>query len=153
MLNSTPKEGIEPIGTVIWLHGLGASEYDFAPVVPHMQLPDVRFVFHMLLDAPDYHFEGDTVRAWYDITTLGQSSERESMADVMISARLIEALIEREIERGSVQKYRTDGVSQGGAMALHVGHRFYQPLMAVLILSGYMLNRHSLRRRCMKPID
>ena len=135
-----PKEGIEPIGSVIWLHGLGASGDDFAPVVPHMQLPDVRFVFPHAPVRPITIFEGDAVRAWYDLTTLGESPERESMADIMISARLIEQLIDREIERGIPSKNIVlMGFSQGAAMALHVGHRFHQPLMAVLILSGYML--------------
>lgn len=135
-----PEEGIEPIGTVIWLHGLGASGNDFAPVVPHMQLPDVRFVFPHAPVRPITIFEGDAVRAWYDITTLGESPERESMADVMVSAQLINQLIEREIERGIPSKNIVlMGFSQGAAMALHVGHRFHQPLMAILILSGYML--------------
>ncbi len=135
-----PKEGIEPIGSVIWLHGLGASGDDFAPVVPHMQLPDVRFVFPHAPVRPITIFEGEAVRAWYDITTLGQSPERESMADIMISAQLIEQLIDREIERGIPSKSIVlMGFSQGAAMALHVGHRYHQPLMAVLILSGYML--------------
>ena len=33
------------IGAVIWLHGLGASGEDFVPIVPHLQLPDVDFLF------------------------------------------------------------------------------------------------------------
>ena len=62
------------------------------------------------------------------------------MADVLVSAQLVEQLIEREIERGIPSKNIVlMGFSQGAAMALHVGHRFHQPLMAVLILSGYML--------------
>jgi phospholipase/carboxylesterase len=139
-LEFNPKEGVEPIGSVIWLHGLGASGDDFAPVVPHMQLPDVRFVFPHAPVRPITIFEGEAVRAWYDITTLGESPERESMVDVMVSAQLIEQLIEREIERGIPSKNIVlMGFSQGAAMALHVGHRFHQTLMAVLILSGYML--------------
>ncbi len=135
-----PKEGVEPIGTVIWLHGLGASGNDFAPVVPHMQLPDVRFVFPHAPVRPITIFEGDEVRAWYDITTLGESPERESWADVMVSSQLVEALIEREIERGiPSQNIVLMGFSQGAAMALHVGHRYHKPLMAVLVLSGYAL--------------
>ena len=135
-----PEEGIEPIGTVIWLHGLGASGDDFAPVVPHMQLPDVRFIFPHAPVRPITIFEGDAVRAWYDITTLGESPDRETMADVIVSAELINRLIEREMERGIPSKNIVlMGFSQGAAMALHVGHRFHKPLMAVLVLSGYLL--------------
>ena len=32
-------------GTVIWLHGLGASHHAFLPVVPALDLPFLRFVF------------------------------------------------------------------------------------------------------------
>jgi phospholipase/carboxylesterase len=135
-----PEEGIEPIGTVIWLHGLGASGDDFAPVVPHMQLPDVRFIFPHAPVRPITIFEGDAVRAWYDITTLGESPDRETMADVIVSAELINRLIEREMERGIPSKNIVlMGFSQGAAMALHVGHRFHKPLMAVLVFSGYIL--------------
>ena len=135
-----PEEGVEPIGTVIWLHGLGASGDDFAPVVPHMQLPDVRFVFPHASVRPITIFDGEEVRAWYDITTLGESSDRESMADIVVSAELVERLIEREIERGiPSNNIVLMGFSQGAAMALHVGHRFHKPLMAVLVLSGYVL--------------
>ena len=31
--------------SVIWMHGLGADATDFEPVVPLLELPDVRFVF------------------------------------------------------------------------------------------------------------
>ncbi len=31
--------------TVVWLHGLGADGHDFAPIVPALTLPWVRFVF------------------------------------------------------------------------------------------------------------
>ncbi len=36
------------VGTVVWLHGLGADGWDFVPVVEELGLPDtlpVRFVF------------------------------------------------------------------------------------------------------------
>jgi phospholipase/carboxylesterase len=62
------------------------------------------------------------------------------MADVIVSAELINRLIEREMERGIPSKNIVlMGFSQGAAMALHVGHRFHKPLMAVLVLSGYIL--------------
>ena len=42
-LEHTPGGSVR--GSVIWLHGLGASGYDFAPLVPHMGLDGVRYVF------------------------------------------------------------------------------------------------------------
>jgi len=35
----------EPAGSIIWMHGLGASGHDFEPIVPLLGLPQVRFVF------------------------------------------------------------------------------------------------------------
>ena len=72
-LEFNPKEGVEPIGSVIWLHGLGASGDDFAPVVPHMQLPDVRFVFPHAPVRPITIFEkrpsvrGTILRRWVNL--------------------------------------------------------------------------------------
>lgn len=135
-----PQEGIEPIGSVIWLHGLGASGNDFAPIVPHMQLPDVRWVFPHAPIRPITIYQGDEVRAWYDITTLGESPDREKWSDVLVSAEAINQLIQREIDRGINPKHIVlMGFSQGAAMALHVGHRFPAALNAVIILSGYLL--------------
>ena len=40
--------GETPVGSVIWLHGLGADGYDFEPIVPELRLPadlPLRFVF------------------------------------------------------------------------------------------------------------
>ena len=140
-LEFNPEAGIEPIGSVIWLHGLGASGHDFAPIVPHMQLPDVRFVFPHAPVRPITIHEGEQTRAWYDITTLGESPDRERLSDVLISARLVEELIQREIDRGIPSKNIVlMGFSQGAAMALHVGHRYEHSLMAIFVLSGYLLN-------------
>ena len=39
---------LDPIGTVIWMHGLGADGNDFVPVVKELGLPDnlpLRFIF------------------------------------------------------------------------------------------------------------
>ena len=135
---------IEPqkdaIGTVIWLHGLGASGNDFSPVAPHMQLLDVRFVFPHAPIRPVTINAGFEMRAWYDITTLEETPFRETLEDVVESERLIIELIEREIERGiPSENIVVMGFSQGAAMALHVGHRYKEKLLGVIIMSGYLL--------------
>ena len=130
------------IGSIIWLHGLGASGDDFAPIVPHMQLPDVRFVFPHAPMRPVTIHGGMETRAWFDITTLEPSPKRESLTDILRSQGEIEALIDREIERGiPSQNIVLMGFSQGAAMALHVGHRYHQRLLAVVVMSGYLLSK------------
>ena len=40
------QTGDDPVGTVIWMHGLGADASDFEPIVPMLQLEQsLRFVF------------------------------------------------------------------------------------------------------------
>ena len=136
---------IEPekkaIGSVIWLHGLGASGDDFSPVAPHMQLPDVRFIFPHAPVRPVTINAGFEMRAWFDITSLEDSPFRETLEHIIDSENQITALIDREIERGIPSKnIVVMGFSQGAAMALHVGHRYHSPLLGVIVMSGYLLN-------------
>ena len=127
----------EPAGTVIWMHGLGASGHDFEPIVPLLQLPQVRFVF------PHAPARGVTINgglimpAWYDILALATAGG-EDADDVRESATMIEALIAREAARGVPSaSVVLAGFSQGGAMAVFVGTRHAQPLRGIMVLSGY----------------
>lgn len=130
----------KPIGSVIWLHGLGASGDDFAPIVPHMQLPDVRFVFpHAPLRSVTLH-GGWECRAWYDIRTLEITPRRESTVDIIDSTELLTKLILAENQRGiPTENILVCGFSQGAAMALHLGHRYPHSLLGVVVMSGYLL--------------
>ena len=65
------------VGSVIWLHGLGASGDDFVPLVPHLDLPDVHFVFPNAPLRPVTINGGYVMPAWYDITTFEMVPERE----------------------------------------------------------------------------
>ena len=42
------QTGLDPVASVIWLHGLGADGHDFEPIVPQLNLPQeipLRFIF------------------------------------------------------------------------------------------------------------
>lgn len=128
----------EPLGSVVWLHGLGADGHDFEPIVPMLRQPRLRFVFPHAPSQPVTINGGWVMPAWYDILTLERSSDRESEADIRRSAKLVEALLQREKERGiPAERIVLAGFSQGAAMALHVGLRHPQTLAGLLILSGY----------------
>ena len=121
---------------MVWLHGLGASGHDFEDVVPLLRLPDVRFVFpHAPVHAVTIN-GGLLMPAWYDILHLGGGGERAE--HVRESTGHVEALLAREQERG-VPAARTvlAGFSQGGAIALFAGLRYAQPLLGIMVLSGY----------------
>jgi phospholipase/carboxylesterase len=64
---------------------------------------------------------------------------KEDEAGLRKSQKQIDALIEREIERGiSADKIILAGFSQGCAMTLQTGLRFPQKLAGLMCLSGYL---------------
>lgn len=130
----------EAAGAVIWLHGLGADGHDFAPIVPMLRLPNVRFVLpHASTRAVTIN-GGFRMRAWYDILALDFSGVRESERDIHDSTAQVRALIERERASGiASERIALVGFSQGAAMALHVGVRAHERLAGIAVLSGYML--------------
>lgn len=125
---------------VIWLHGLGASGHDFEPIVPHLGLDHARFVFPHAPAIPVTINRGWVMPAWYDIKSLDRRGDREDPAEVRASATRVAALIAREQSRGvPSERIVLAGFSQGGAMALHVGLRYPDPLAGLLVLSAYLL--------------
>lgn len=134
---------VEVAGTVIWLHGLGASGHDFADVPSLLQQPGLRFVFPHAPRKPVTINMGLIMPAWYDILALGGSQrDHEDEPGIRSSAELIEALIAREEERGvAASQVVLGGFSQGGAMALFVGTRYAKALAGIMVLSAYELLR------------
>jgi phospholipase/carboxylesterase len=130
-----------PRASVIWLHGLGADGHDFVPIVPELQLPPapaIRFVFpHAPMRAVTIN-GGAVMRAWYDVVSAG-GDRREVEAGVRQSQQRIEALVDRERERGVADSAIVlAGFSQGGAMALHTGLRHRERLGGIMALSCFL---------------
>ena len=124
-------------GSIVWLHGLGASGHDFEDVVPMLELPRVRFVFPHAPRLPVTINGGLIMPAWYDITSLA-AARGENERHVRESAALIRNLVAREIERGvPASRVVLAGFSQGGALALYVATRYPESLLGILVLSGY----------------
>lgn len=124
---------------VIWLHGLGADGHDFEPIVPLLRMPDTRFVLPHAPMRPVTINRGFVMRAWYDILGLDFTGVRESERDVRASHQAIDALIQRERDRGvASERIVLVGFSQGGAMALHVGLRAVERLGGLVALSAYL---------------
>ena len=116
------ETGPNPVGSVIWLHGLGADGHDFEPIVPEFALPDslpLRFVFPHAPERPVTVNGGMVMRAWYDIVSL--DFEGRADADgIRSSSEILDRLVEDELERGiSIDNIVIAGFSQGGAVALH----------------------------------
>jgi phospholipase/carboxylesterase len=130
-----------PRASIIWMHGLGADGHDFVPIVPELGLPaglPVRFVFPHAPMMPVTINGGTVMRAWYDVVP--ESGERRAVdGGVRAAQKHIEALIERERQRGvSFERVVLAGFSQGGAMALHTGLRYPEPLAGIMALSTFL---------------
>jgi phospholipase/carboxylesterase len=131
-----------PRASIIWLHGLGADGNDFVPIVPELRLPSalsVRFVFPHAPVRPVTINNGFRMRAWYDIAA-ADLNNRADIAGVKQSRRQVEALIEREKQRGvAPSQIVLAGFSQGGAIALYTSLRHPDRLAGIIALSTYLI--------------
>lgn len=128
-----------PDASVIWLHGLGADGYDFAPVVEALQpLPHIRFILPHAPAMPVTFNGGYVMPAWYDIYDR-DIVDRQDEAGIRATQARIDALITYEQQR-SVDPARIvlAGFSQGGAIALHTGLRHPHRLAGIMALSTYL---------------
>jgi len=125
------------VGSVIWMHGLGADAHDFEPIVPLLALRQpLRFVFPNAPIRPVTINAGMEMRAWYDIDP---GAPLSGTAEIEDSAHAIGRLVERENERGiECARIALAGFSQGGVIALHLGLSFDQRLAGIMALSTYV---------------
>ena len=133
--------GENPVGSVIWLHGLGADGHDFEPIVPELRLPAslaLRFVFPHAPVQPVTINGGMAMRSWYDILSF-ESEGRADRDGILKSSALLEELIGREIQRGiAAEKIVIAGFSQGGAVAIHTALQTEHDIAGLMALSTYM---------------
>ncbi len=131
------------IGSIIWLHGLGADGNDFAPIVRELNVAErlpLRFVFpHAPMRAVTIN-SGYVMRAWYDIVSMNIDSHADQ-AGIDESVYQLKQLIENEINLGiPSEKIILAGFSQGAVIALTTGLTFSEKLGGLLALSGYLPN-------------
>lgn len=135
------ETGDSPTHTLIWLHGLGADGNDFVPIVNELKLmPDsaIRFVFPYAPERSVTINNGYVMRAWYDIVH-ANFSDHQDESGIHESQKAIDALIEKEMQRGiPSERIVLAGFSQGGAMALQTGLRQRNPLAGIIALSCYL---------------
>lgn len=133
--------GPAPRYVVIWLHGLGADGFDFAPLVPELaqpDWPDLKFVFPHAPVRPITINNGYPMRAWYDIREM-DLEQRADLEGVYGSVAQIDALIDAEIAAGfAPENVILAGFSQGGAIALTMALQSRHRLPHVIALSTYL---------------
>lgn len=133
--------GPDPVGTIIWMHGLGADGWDFVPIVRELPLPDdlaLRFIFPHAPVQPVTINNGMEMRAWYDIA-MNDISRLPDEGGIRESQAAVERLIARERDRGiDSSRIVLAGFSQGGAIALQTGLRHANRLGGIVALSTYL---------------
>src|SRR4051794_18650347 len=92
-----------PQWALILLHGLGDSGDGWAPMAPHIVRdgwPPLRLIFPHAPVQPVTINGGMAMRSWYDIVDLDDIDRRADEKGLEESGRAVEALIQREAERG-----------------------------------------------------
>ncbi len=139
--NIEVNTGSNPVGSVIWLHGLGADGHDFEKLVPDLVLSEsipLRFVFPHAPFQPVTINNGMVMRSWFDILSFDRTgrADRESFLKSCDSLR---CLINNEIKRGiKEENIIIAGFSQGGAIAIHTALESNYKIAGLLALSTYL---------------
>jgi phospholipase/carboxylesterase len=148
-----------PDATVIWLHGLGADGYDFAPIVPELNLPPdlrIRFLFPHAPSIPVTVNNGYVMPAWFDILVM-DIDRKVDVPQLLVSAEAINRFIDRELERGiDSRRIVLAGFSQGGAVAYQVCLSHPRPLGGLIAMSTYFATSDSIvlsDANCNLPIE
>lgn len=142
ILMITPRRAqTPPEAVVIWLHGMGVDNTDFAPFpdeILDFGGPVCRF---MLPNAPVREISahpGYPLRAWYDVRS-DKIDDNEDRLGIRETATKIHLLI-KEVEKAGIPRNRIflGGFSQGAASALYAGLREEEPIAGIIALSGYL---------------
>lgn len=142
ILMITPRRAqTPPEAVVIWLHGMGVDNTDFAPFpdeILDFGGPVCRF---MLPNAPVREISAHPsypLRAWYDVRS-DKIDDNEDRLGIRETAAKIHLLI-KEVEKAGIPRNRIflGGFSQGAASALYAGLREEEPIAGIIALSGYL---------------
>ncbi|MBV8803242.1 MAG: dienelactone hydrolase family protein [Gammaproteobacteria bacterium] len=127
------------LGSIIWMHGLGADGHDFVPLIPELNLPSalpLRFIFPHAPLQPVTINNGYVMRAWFDIKGVSFDAQIDEEG-IAKSVSSVHQWIQEEKQRGiPTDRIILAGFSQGAAIALQAGLRFAETLGGVIALSG-----------------
>jgi len=133
------ETGPNPQACIIWLHGLGASNDDFVPIIEQLALPKnlpLRFIFPQAPTRPVTLNNNISMPAWFDIYSLDRDLKHDHEG-IEASERGIDQLIQTQLKQFDSKKILIAGFSQGGAMCLFSALRYPKPLGGILALSTY----------------
>ena len=135
----------QPEAGVIFLHGLGASGYDFVPWIEtffpkqaiHWRLPHAPV-------RPVTWLGGQAAPAWYDLFEATTRS-REDLPGLKLAQAMVNQQISELVAIGiPYDRIFLLGFSQGAALALFSGLQFAEKLAGIGAFSGYLPARQHL---------
>jgi phospholipase/carboxylesterase len=131
---------------VIWLHGLGANNNDFAPLVPELKLNRaVKFIFPNAPMMPITINNGYVMRAWYDIKSFDRIDSQIDNVGIDNTVNQIEHMIDSLVNSGILStQIILAGFSQGGVISYTAGIKSKHKLGGILALSCYLPNEFTL---------
>ena len=133
------QTGPNPVGSIIWMHGLGADGHDFEPIVPELVRPGeraLRFVFPNAPVRPVTLNRGYPMRAWYDIMGL----ERGVAQDIGVR------IVSGRLRPGRVLNGEIEASAQ-----LRVSRTAYREAVRILAAKGLIESRPKLGTRVSDP--
>lgn len=131
---------MESLGTLVFLHGLGANGHDFEPVARQlMPLLPFRWVLPHAPDLPVTINNGWRMPAWYDITSLDRA-DGVDWDTVKNSCTFLHGLLQQEAAL-KPRKLLVGGFSQGGAVSLASAFDAPVAIDGVIALSTYLLRK------------
>ena len=125
---------------VLFLHGYGADGADLLGIGEHVApvLPDTVFV---AVDAPTPSVVNPMGFQWFPIPWLDGSTEAAMVEELVRSAKLLDAFIDRLLADEGLDPDRLVlfGFSQGTMMGLHVAPRRAVPVAGIVGFSGRLM--------------
>ena len=146
-LSEIAKGGKGP-PTLVLLHGYCSSEKDWLPFVKSIQLPaSTRFLFPRGPESAARSDGAPAGRAWWPLDlaahmrdgALGADLSTEKPAGIEHAAKAVRALLARQGNRAT-QPFILGGFSQGAMVAAQVAFLSDEPLRALVLLSGALVD-------------
>jgi phospholipase/carboxylesterase len=132
-------------GAIVWLHGLGDTFHGFADIMEHIVPYNIRCIIPNAPNRPVTMNGGMVMPAWFDMRTIGDRSTF-STEDLLQTREVVHALLDEQCELVGSKKVILGGFSQGGAVAVHAGLSYAQPLRALICHSGYVVGIDNYRK-------
>jgi phospholipase/carboxylesterase len=149
-LSAITKGGKGP-PTIVLLHGFCSSETDWIPFAKSIRLPpSTRFIFPRGPESAKRSDGAPPGRAWWRLDlasnmrdgVLGADLSTEKPVGIENAALAVRALLARQGNR-STQPFILGGFSQGAMVAAQVAFRSDEPLRALVLLSGTLVDEAS----------